>query len=92
MFSYITILASVIPLSAAAAASANIKGLLQDRSNKWSANTTVYFPGDAEFSNETLRWNEYSAPTFAAVVRPGSEQDVQKVVSVTEFDESRSRI
>ncbi|KAK8216671.1 FAD-dependent oxidase [Phyllosticta capitalensis] len=83
MISYITILASVIPLSAAAAASANIKGLLQDRSNKWSANTTVYFPGDAEFSNETLRWNEYSAPTFAAVVRPGSEQDVQKVVKLS---------
>ncbi|KAK7532590.1 FAD-dependent oxidase [Phyllosticta citricarpa] len=82
IFSNLAILASLIPLSAAAAASANIKGLLQDRSNQWSAETTVYFPGDSQFTNETLRWNEYSAPTFLAVIRPGSQQDVQKVVKI----------
>lgn len=59
----------------------NLKTLLQQNGNKWSPNTQIFFPSDPNYVNKTTqRWNTYSAPSYVASIKPGTETDVQKVV------------
>jgi hypothetical protein len=48
---------------------------------KLSANAKIYFPGTKEFATYTTRWSNLEAPTPNIVVAPGTENDVQKIVS-----------
>lgn len=83
MFKY-ALVASVGIASAFAAAvpAVDLKSVLQQTKNKWSPNTQIFFPTDPNYTNETTqRWNFYSAPSYLASIKPGSEADVQKVVS-----------
>ncbi|RYP19806.1 hypothetical protein DL765_003152 [Monosporascus sp. GIB2] len=64
----------------AQAKSEELRSLLADKRNGWSADTTVSFPGEADFVNATLRWNHYRAPTYTASISVGTEADVAKAV------------
>ena len=67
---------------AAAVPTVDLKSVLQQTKNKWGPHTQIFFPSDPNYTNETTqRWNFYSAPSYLASIKPGSEADVQKVVS-----------
>jgi hypothetical protein len=46
-----------------------------------SANAKIYLPGTKEFATYTTRWSNLEAPTPNIVIAPGTEKDVQKIVS-----------
>ena len=46
-----------------------------------SANAKIYLPGTKEFATYTTRWSNLEAPTPNVVIAPGTEKDVQKIVS-----------
>jgi hypothetical protein len=48
---------------------------------KLSPNAKIYLPGTKEFATYTTRWSNLEAPTPNIVVAPGTEKDVQKIVS-----------
>ena len=48
---------------------------------KLSANAKIYLPGTKEFATYTTRWSNLEAPTPNIVVAPGTEKDVQNIVS-----------
>lgn len=58
----------------------DIKKILTDSGNAWSASTTILFPGDEEFAKATTRWAIYKPPTYTACISPGTEEDVVKAV------------
>lgn len=61
--------------------STELKSLLLQSRYQWSPKTQIYFPDDPNWTNETTqRWNIYSAPSYVASIKPGSEEDVQRVV------------
>lgn len=88
----------VMSVFAAATPAVDLKSVLQYSKNNWSPNTKISFPNDPNATNGsystgvfptgisvndiTPRWNAYSAPSYIASIRPGSEADVQKVVSL----------
>lgn len=59
---------------------ADIKKILTNSGNDWSASTTILFPGDEEFAEATRRWAIYKPPTYTACISPGTEEDVVKAV------------
>lgn len=63
----------------------NIKQILLDKSNNWSSNTTIAFPGEELFFASTERWNTYKAPSYSAVISPADEAEVVKAVSVESY-------
>jgi hypothetical protein len=46
-----------------------------------SAKAKIYLPGTKEFATYTTRWSNLEAPTPNVVIAPGTEKDVQKIVS-----------
>lgn len=61
--------------------STELKSLLLHSRYQWSPKTQIYFLDDSNWTNETtLRWNIYSAPSYVASIKPGCEEDVQRVV------------
>jgi hypothetical protein len=63
----------------------NLKPLLTDPIRKWSLNTTVSFPSSSAFNASTERWTIADPPTYVAAIRPGTEEDIGKVVSPASF-------
>lgn len=61
----------------------DLKPLLIDPIRQWSVNTTVSFPNSHAFNASTERWTISDPPTYIAAIRPGTEEDIGKVVSVT---------
>lgn len=61
----------------------NLKPLLIDPIRKWSLNTTISFPSSPAFNASTERWTIADPPTYVAAIRPGTEEDIAKVVSPT---------
>lgn len=59
---------------------ADIKTILTDSGNGWSAGTKILFSGDNEFAEVTTRWAAYKPPTYTASISPATEEDVAKVV------------
>lgn len=59
---------------------ADIKTILTDSGNGWSASTRILFSGDDEFPEATARWAIYKPPTYTACISPGTEGDVVKAV------------
>ena len=56
-----------------------------------SPGSEVYLPTDSNFTDETAitqRWNSFSEPTYAVAVKPATEGDVQKVVSLRTIQNS----
>lgn len=45
-----------------------------------SADSQIFFPNRPGWENETIRWTEYSAPTYSVAVRPAHVSDVQALV------------
>ncbi|KAL4913598.1 hypothetical protein BDW62DRAFT_220572 [Aspergillus aurantiobrunneus] len=64
----------------AAHTAANISSILSDQT--WSSNTVLSIPGSTQFSNATSRWNVYRAPTYAAALSIGSEDDLVTAVKL----------
>ena len=60
---------------------ADIATILSGSGNQWAANTQILFPDDDGFADATKRWAIHKPPTYAAVIRPATEEDVVKVVS-----------
>ncbi|RDW91774.1 hypothetical protein BP5796_01168 [Coleophoma crateriformis] len=56
--------------------------ILSSSSNCWAANTTIYASGTAQFENVTERWTLFDAPTYSAVISPGTEADLVKAVQL----------
>ncbi|KAI3331320.1 FAD-binding domain-containing protein [Ustulina deusta] len=50
------------------------------RNNVWSAQTTFHVRGEPGFANVTERWTVVGAPTYSAVISPGTEKDLMKSV------------
>jgi len=46
-----------------------------------SATAKIYLPDTKEFATYTTRWSNLQAPTPSIVIAPGTEEDVQKIVS-----------
>jgi FAD/FMN-containing dehydrogenase len=62
---------------------ADLRAVLTDPANSFSANTTVSFPGDGDgsaFTAATARWSLFAPPTYSAAITPGTEQDVVTAV------------
>ena len=56
-----------------------------------SNTSAVYLPYEADYSFETTqRWNLFSAPTYIISVKPTSELDVSKIVSLLQSRRSPS--
>ncbi|KAL6831869.1 hypothetical protein V8C40DRAFT_273301 [Trichoderma camerunense] len=60
----------------------DLKPLLIDPIRKWSLNTTVSFPNSPAFNASTERWTIADPPTYVAAIRPGTEDDIGKVISL----------
>ncbi|KAL7812780.1 hypothetical protein V8C26DRAFT_436775 [Trichoderma gracile] len=60
----------------------DLKPLLIDPIRKWSANTTVSFPNSPAFEASTERWTIADPPTYIAAIRPGTEEDISKVINL----------
>lgn len=85
MFKYALILFCGILSSAFALnhSSTELKSLLLQSRYQWCPKTRIYFPDDPNWANATTqRWNVYSAPSYVASVKPGCEEDVQRVVYI----------
>lgn len=65
----------------------DFRSMFQDPGNQWSSNTQVFFPNDPQFASSTERWNAYERPTYKAAVRPGSAEDVQKIIKLAASNE-----
>ncbi|CAJ2512896.1 Uu.00g010150.m01.CDS01 [Anthostomella pinea] len=61
----------------------DLRPILTDPSNYWTANTVVSFPEDPDFVNATERWTIYDSPSYAAAVTPATEADVVKAVTLS---------
>ncbi|KAE8148887.1 hypothetical protein BDV25DRAFT_141374 [Aspergillus avenaceus] len=48
--------------------------------SKLSNGASIYFPGNAEFSNATARWSGYGAPNISVVVEVANQWDVAETV------------
>jgi len=46
-----------------------------------SATAKIYLPDTKEFATYTTRWSNLQAPKPSIVIAPGTEKDVQKIVS-----------
>jgi hypothetical protein len=46
-----------------------------------SSNASIFLPGSSEFSDATLRWQEWESPNITIVVEVATENDVQETVS-----------
>ncbi|UKZ52644.1 hypothetical protein TrVGV298_006425 [Trichoderma virens] len=60
----------------------DLKPLLIDPIRKWSLNTTVSFPNSPAFNASTERWTIADPPTYIAAIRPGTEEDIGKVINL----------
>lgn len=66
--------------------STELKSLLLQSRYQWSPKTRIYFPDDPNWANETTqRWNIYNAPSYVASIKPGCEEDVQRVVYIPSY-------
>lgn len=79
---FLNILVAVFP-ALASAANNDLVFLFQQASHQWSPDTHIYYPGEMDYKEETTqRWSTYQAPTYQVSIKPGTEDDVQKVVSL----------
>ncbi|KAF5544156.1 hypothetical protein FPHYL_11092 [Fusarium phyllophilum] len=62
--------------------SANLRYLLTNEYHGWSSNTSINFAGSSDFFASTERWTTFSAPTYGAVISPGTEEDVAKIAKL----------
>ncbi|KAF2792192.1 Glucooligosaccharide oxidase [Melanomma pulvis-pyrius CBS 109.77] len=60
----------------------DLRGVLTNPENDWSAGTVVSFAGSDEFHNATNRWTITGAPTFSAAISPANEGDVIAAVKL----------
>jgi len=58
----------------------DIKALLLSQANRWSVNTTIWFPSQDGFVKATERWDITAPPTYSAAISPATEGDVVKAV------------
>ena len=62
----------------------DLRSVLTNPANVWSAGTVVSFAGSDEFHNSTARWTITGAPTFSAAISPANEEDVITAVRDSE--------
>jgi hypothetical protein len=72
--------ASLLWAALALAAPADLRSAFTNPTNKWAANTTISFPGSANFDNATVRWNGYEGPDYSVAITPGTADDAAKAV------------
>jgi hypothetical protein len=48
--------------------------------HRLSPNAAIYLPTDPGWANVTRRWNNFSPPTYAALVEVQTEKDIQETV------------
>ncbi|CVL11636.1 related to 6-hydroxy-D-nicotine oxidase [Fusarium proliferatum] len=73
---------NAIALNISQSHSANLRYLLTNEEHRWSFNTSINFAGSSDFFASTERWTTFSAPTYAAVISPGTEEDVAKIIKL----------
>ncbi|KAF4953187.1 hypothetical protein FGADI_6162 [Fusarium gaditjirri] len=61
---------------------ATLRYILTNEYHGWSSNTSISFAGSSDFFASTERWTTFSAPTYAAVISPGTEEDVAKIIKL----------
>jgi hypothetical protein len=55
--------------------------IAHDLGSALSPQSSIYFPSDGNWLNETTqRYNSWDAPTYVVSVKPALKEDVQKVV------------
>ncbi|PFH62262.1 hypothetical protein XA68_14393 [Ophiocordyceps unilateralis] len=64
------------------APSLDLRPLLSDPARGWSLNTTILFPDSPEFSKATERWTVFRPPTYRAAIRPGTAEDISKIIKL----------
>jgi len=47
---------------------------------KWPAGVTLNRPGTASFTNATMRWSIYDAPTYSSSLSPTTEKEIADIV------------
>ncbi|KAH6603848.1 hypothetical protein Trco_007294 [Trichoderma cornu-damae] len=82
IFFYILENATALPKDCKGETKSDLKPLLTDPIRKWSANTTVSFPNSAAFNESTERWTIADPPTYVAAIRPGTEEDISKIINL----------
>ncbi|RDA93286.1 hypothetical protein CP533_2041 [Ophiocordyceps camponoti-saundersi (nom. inval.)] len=60
----------------------DLRPLLTDSARQWSDNTTILFPDSSEFATATERWTVFRPPTYRAAVRPGTAEDISKIIKL----------
>ncbi|EWG48753.1 hypothetical protein FVEG_08427 [Fusarium verticillioides 7600] len=73
---------SAIALNISHPHSNDLRYLLTSEYHGWSSNTSINFAGSSGFFTSTERWTTFSAPTYAAVISPGTEEDVAKIIKL----------
>jgi hypothetical protein len=77
IISYITLLPclATMPVQTDSATSADSIG-----QQKWPAGVTLNRPGTAAFTNATVWWSIYEAPTYSSSLSPMTEEEVADIV------------
>ncbi|KAF5589168.1 hypothetical protein FPANT_6383 [Fusarium pseudoanthophilum] len=70
----------------------DLRYLLTNEYHEWSSNTSINFAGSSDFLTSTERWTTFSAPTYAAVISPGTEEDVTKFVCAYPFQKVSGKL
>ncbi|KAI0409686.1 FAD-binding domain-containing protein [Xylaria palmicola] len=52
------------------------------RTASWPAQSSIHYPGSAAFTEATVRWNAYGAPSYCAAVSPSNAEEVASIVKV----------
>ncbi len=56
-----------------------------------SSASDIYLPSDSNYTLETTqRWNAFSAPTYIISVKPATDIDIQKIVSLYDLSKRES--
>ncbi|OJJ67836.1 hypothetical protein ASPBRDRAFT_68573 [Aspergillus brasiliensis CBS 101740] len=71
----------LLPVVLAGFPAANLSSVLSSPLLGLSPATEIFYPSDADWTNETQRWTLHDSPTYLAAVKPATERDAQKLVA-----------
>lgn len=81
MFSFLSWVCSALYASVLSSSTLDIGSASHTFRRSLSQSSEIYFPGSEGFENATLRWSAAQTPSFDAIVKVTTEQDVVETVS-----------
>ncbi|RSM02372.1 hypothetical protein CEP52_008030 [Fusarium oligoseptatum] len=75
-----TLVAASLSVASAASTCFPAKKIAAQLGPMLSADAEIYIPDQADFSDVSLRWSMFAAPSYTAYVKVATEEDVQTIV------------